>query len=62
MNLMFCMLMNMSPFKNYEKCYLFDLKSSFHSQDSQVFAIFSTLSALPDLKGHETGIIYDVMN
>ena len=29
------------PFKNYEKCFLFHLKSSFRSQDIQVFVIFS---------------------
>ena len=25
------------PFKNYEKCFLFHIKSSFHSQDIQIF-------------------------
>ena len=29
------------PFKNYEKCFLFHLKSSFRSQDVQFFVIFS---------------------
>ena len=29
------------PFKNHEKCCLFRLKSSFHSQDNQIFVIFS---------------------
>ena len=29
------------PFKNYEKCFLFHLKSSFHSRDIQIFVIFS---------------------
>ena len=29
------------PFKNYEKCFLFHLKSSFRSRDIQMFVIFS---------------------
>ena len=29
------------PSKNYEKCFLFHLKSSFHSRDIQIFVIFS---------------------
>ena len=28
-------------FKNYEKCFLFHIKSSFHSRDIQIFVIFS---------------------
>ena len=28
-------------FKNYEKCFLFHLKSYFHSRDIQIFVIFS---------------------
>ena len=28
------------PFKNYEKCFLFHLKSTFRSQDIQIFVIF----------------------
>ena len=31
------------PFKNYEKCFLFHLKSSFCSGDIQIFVIFSLL-------------------
>ena len=31
------------PFKNYEKCFLFDLKSSFCSQDIQIFVFPSSL-------------------
>ena len=30
-----------SPFKNYEKCFLFRLKISFSSQDIQIFVVFS---------------------
>ena len=33
--------LNASPIKNYEKCFLFHLKSSFHSQDIQFFIVFS---------------------
>ena len=29
------------PFKNYEKCFLFHLKTSFRSRDIQIFVIFS---------------------
>ena len=29
------------PFKNYEKCFLFNLKSSFCSRDIQIFVFFS---------------------
>ena len=29
------------PFKNYKKCFLFHLQGSFHSQDIQIFVIFS---------------------
>ena len=29
------------PFKNYEKCFLFHLKSSFHSWDLQIFVLWS---------------------
>ena len=28
-------------FKNYAKCFLFHIKTSFHSQDTQIFVIFS---------------------
>ena len=31
------------PIKNYEKCFLFRLKSSYPSQDIQIFVIFSLL-------------------
>ena len=51
------------PFKNYEKCFLFHLRSSFRSWDIQIFVIFflpSTLSRLKRTNG--SGIIYDVMN
>ena len=34
---------NDSPLKNYEKCFLFHLKSSFRSRDIQIFAIFPLL-------------------
>ena len=52
---------NDSHLKNYE-CFLFHLKSSFHSRDTQIFVIFS-LSTLSRFKRtNESGIIYDVMN
>ena len=35
------------PFKNYEKCFLFHLKSSFHSQDIQLFVFPSSPLCLP---------------
>ena len=49
--------------KNYEKCFLFHLKSSFHSRDIQIFVIFSFLSTLSRFKrANGGGIIYDVIN
>ena len=42
------------PFKNYEKCDLFHLKSSFHSQDIQIFVfLFSSFPHFPDSKGQK---------
>ena len=38
---MFIFSTNDSFFKNYETCFLFHLKSSFGSQDIQIFVIFS---------------------
>ena len=35
------------PFKNYEKCFLFHLKSSFHSRDIQFFVFLSFPLFLP---------------
>ena len=35
----FCSLVHWKPFKNYEKCFLFYLKSSFRSQDIYVFVM-----------------------
>ena len=46
------------PFKNYEKCFLFHLKSSF-----QIFVFFPFLSTLSRFKRiNGSGIIYDVIN
>ena len=40
------------PFKNYEKCFLFHLKSSFRSWDIQFFVIFyPSFPHFPDSKG-----------
>ena len=41
---------NDSPFKNYEKYFLFHLKSSFRSRDIQIFVIFPFLSRLSRFK------------
>ena len=38
-------------FKNYEKCFLFHLKSSFRSQDIQLFVLFPSFPHFPDSKG-----------
>ena len=39
------------PFKNYEKCFLFHLKSSFRSWDIQIFVIFfPSFPHFPDTK------------
>ena len=46
------------PFKNFEKCFSFNLKISFCSWDIQIFATFSLLSKYSRLKRtHESGII-----
>ena len=51
------------PIKIYEKCFLFNLKSSFRSQDIQIFVFFPFLSTLSRLKRtNGSGIIYDAMN
>ena len=48
---------------NYEKYFLFHPKSSFRSQDIQIFVIFSFLSTLSRFKRKNgSKIIYDVMN
>ena len=39
----FCFLTKWQSFKNYEKCFLFHLKSSFYSRDIQFFLIFPLL-------------------
>ena len=45
------------------KCFLFHLKSSFRSQDIQIFVIFLFLFTLSRFKRtNGSGIIYDVMN
>ena len=53
-----------SPNDSFSKnCDLFDLKSSFCSQDIQIFVIFALSSALSTFKRRNRGgIIYDVMN
>ena len=50
------------PFKNYEKCFLFHLKSSFCSWDIQVFVIFSLSTLSRFKKANGSGIIYGVIN
>ena len=51
------------PFKNYEKCFLFHLKSSFHPRHIQIFVIFSLPFRTFEIqKGNGSGIIYDVTN
>ena len=37
-------------FKNYEKCFLFHIKSSFRSRDIQIF-VFFPFPHFPDAKG-----------
>ena len=50
-------------FKNYEKCFLFHLKSSFHPRHIQIFVIFSLPFRTFEIqKGNGSGIIYDVTN
>ena len=43
----FLFLAKWQPFKNYEKCFLFHLKSSFRSQDIQIFVFPSSPLFLP---------------
>ena len=51
------------PFKNYKKCFLFNLKSSFCSRDIQIFVFFPFLSTLFRFKRtNESGKIHNVMN
>ena len=46
-----------------EKYFLFHIKSSFRSQDIQIFIIFFlTFRTFPTQRTNESGIIYDVMN
>ena len=40
-------LTKLQPFKNYKKCFLFYLKSSFRSRDIQIFVFLSFLLFLP---------------
>ena len=48
---------------NYKKCFLFHRKSSFRSQDIQIFVFFPFFSTLPRFKRtNRGGIIYDVKN
>ena len=56
-----------SPFKNYEKCFLFHLKSCFRSLDIKVFVFPSSLRFLPVshcFKGcsKKNLPVYDVIN
>ena len=47
---------------NYEKCFLFHLKSSFRSPDIKIFVFFSLpFQTFQIQKGKRSGIIYDVM-
>ena len=46
------------PFKNYEKCFLFHLKSWFPSQDIQIFAVSHCLRGWSKKKTQ----VYDVIN
>ena len=51
------------PLKNYKKCFLFHLKSSFHSWDTQIFVIFSLpFQAFRFKTANRSVIIYDVTN
>ena len=51
------------PFKNFEECFLFHLKSSFYSRDIHFLVIFPFLSKLFRFKRtNASGIIYDIMN
>ena len=43
----FLFLTKWQPFQNYEKCFSFHLKSSFHSQDIQIFVFLSSPLFLP---------------
>ena len=43
----FVFLTKWQPFKNYEKCFLFHLKSSFRSRDIQIFVFLSSPLFLP---------------
>ena len=42
----------LQPFKNYEKCFLFHLKSSFCSQDIPIFLFLSSPLFLPSSRSH----------
>ena len=50
------------PFKNYERCFLFCIKSSFHSWDIHIFVIFPFFTLFRFKKTNENVIIYDFMN
>ena len=51
------------PFKNYEKCFLLHLETSFRCRDLQILEIFPFLSMLFRFKRtNESGRIFDVMN
>ena len=50
-----------SKFKNYEKCLVFHLKSSFRSQSLQIFVISLRFHILQIKKINENGIAYDII-
>ena len=49
-------------FKNYQKCFLFHLKSAFPSWDIQILVIFSLPFHAFQIQKDKGGIIYDVTN
>ena len=56
-----------SPFKNYKRCFLFHLKSSFHSRDIHIFVFLSSPLFLPVSHCFRTWskislIVYGVIN
>ena len=60
----FCFSTKCQPFQNYEKCFLFQQKSSFRSGDIHTFVIFSLPFQIFQIKKptNGSGIICDVMN
>ena len=63
----FLFLTKWQPFKNYEKCFSFHLKSSFHSQDIQIFVFLSSSLFAPVSHCFRGSLkvnlkVYDVIN